>query len=72
MDSNTEWEEEFKDIMDLNKIQAHYLQDSTIHKGKLDEMNLHCLSTMMHDVSEWCSRDEVTWISKALFDSWNL
>lgn len=59
MDSNTEWEEEFKEIMDLNNIKAHYLQEQTIHKGKLDDMGLQCLSTIMHEVSEWCSRDEV-------------
>lgn len=59
MDSNTEWEGEFSEIMDLDKIKAHYLGDQTIHKGKLDDMGLNFLSTMMREVSEWCSKDEV-------------
>ncbi len=60
MDSNPEWEDEFKEIMDLDKIKAHYLYDQTIHKGKLDDMGLHYLSSMIQEVSEWCSKDEVS------------
>jgi len=59
MDSNKDWEEEFKDIMDLDNIQAHYLQEQNIHKGKLDDAAIECFSSMMQEVSEWCSRDEV-------------
>lgn len=55
---NTEWEEEFKGIVDLNSLRSHYLDDKELHLGRLDEASIKSFFSLLGEVANICTNDQ--------------
>ena len=53
-----EWETQFQDCIDLDRLKVSYLYEPEINLGRLDEPSINCFREMMKEISDMCLNDQ--------------
>lgn len=56
---NTEWEQEYKDQIDLEALRSHHLDDEMLNLGRMDEASIDTMYSIHKEVTDICTNDQM-------------